>query len=57
MGTGSMDGCVDGKMDGWMDGGTDEGVLIRYLGKWMPFRRSLGLALRGGVCCGGLSDR
>ena len=28
---------------------TDGGVLIRYLGKWMTFRRPLGLGLRGGV--------
>ena len=35
----------------------NEGVLIRYLGKWMPFRRSLGLALRGRVRCGELSVR
>ena len=26
----------------------NEGVLIRYLGKWMTFRSSLGLAFRGG---------
>ena len=27
----------------------NEGVLIRFLGKWMTFRSSFGLALRGGV--------
>ena len=27
----------------------NEGVLIRYLGKWMAFRRSLGLGFRGGL--------
>ena len=27
----------------------NEGVLIRYLGKWMPFRGPLGLAFRGRV--------
>ena len=35
----------------------NEGVLIRYLGKWMAFRRSLGLDFRGGVHWGELSDR
>ena len=33
----------------------NEGVLIIYLGKWMPFWRSLGLALRGRVRWGELS--
>ena len=33
----------------------NEGVLIRYLGKWMAFWRSLGLDLRGRVVCGELS--
>ena len=32
----------------------NEGVLIRYLGKWMTFRRPLGLGLRGGVRWGEL---
>ena len=40
-------------MDGWMDGG----VLIRYLGKWMTFRRVLGLGFQGGVRCGELRVR
>ena len=35
----------------------DGGVLIRYLGKWMTFRRSLGLGLRGGLRWGELSVR
>ena len=37
-------------MNEWMN----EGVLIRYLGKWMTFRRPLGLALRGRVRWGEL---
>ena len=35
--------------------GADQGVLIRYLGKWMTFRKSLGLDFRGGVRWGELS--
>ena len=35
----------------------NEGVLIRYLGKWMTFRRPLGLDLRGRVRCGQVGDR
>ena len=35
----------------------NEGVLIRYLGKWMTFWRPLGLALRGRLRWGELSDR
>ena len=38
-------------MDGWMDGWMDGGVLIRYLSKWMIFRRPLGLDFRGRVRC------
>ena len=36
-------------MDGWMDGWMHGGVLIRYMRKWMAFRRPLGLGFRGGV--------
>ena len=35
----------------------NEGVLIRYLGKWMTFRRVLGLGLQGGVRWGELRPR
>ena len=44
-------------MDGWMDGWMDGGVLIRYLGQWMTFRRPLGLALRGRLRWGELRLR
>ena len=37
----------------WMDGG----VLIRYLGKWMTFRKPLGLGFRGRARWGELRDR
>ena len=47
------DGMATWVMDGWMDGG----VLIRYLGKWMTFRRPLGLGFQGGVRCGGVRVR
>ena len=35
----------------------NEVVLIRYLGKWMTFRRPLGLALRGRLRWGEFRDR
>ena len=34
--------------------GSNRGVLVRSLGKWMGFRRPLGLGFRGGARCGEL---